>query len=373
MIIQANAINIPLTDNSVHCVVTSPPYYGLRNYNVDGQIGLEQSVEEYVDKMVLVFREVRRVLRQDGVCFLNLGDSYFGSGSPGGDFKNGKGGDNYLRPYNRKGCSLKPKDLCGIPWRVAFALQADGWWLRQDIIWVKKNPMPESVRDRFTKSHEYIFLLTKSARYFWDAESVKELAKDYAPRNRSGDKINGATGLRPHAGFYSEKYSKTGRNRRNVITISSQPYKGAHFATFPEKLIEPLMLAGTSAKGCCSACGAPLVRVVEKNNPPNDGKTETKYETGSAASRLSMKRQAARERGYEFFDHTKTTGWKPNCKCNAGKPIPCIVLDPFSGSGTTGVVAERYGRDYIGLELNLEYIQMSLKRMARNQMRLVLS
>ena len=240
-----------LEAGSVHWCVTSPPYYGLRDYGHDGQIGLEETPEAYVEKMVQVFREVRRVLRDDGTVWLNLGDSYASSGPKSNN--NGLGGSTLTTGTTMprreeverlKGKSLpgsipdglKPKDLIGIPWRVALALQADGWWLRQDIIWHKPNPMPESVTDRCTKAHEYIFLLSKSARYYYDAEAVKEESLDpesYRPRG----KRNADGKMYPT------------RNRRSVWTVTTQPFKGAHFATFPPKLIEPCVLAGCPVGG----------------------------------------------------------------------------------------------------------------------------
>ena len=210
-----------LPDASVNCCVTSPPYWGLRDYGHDGQIGLESTPEEYVARMVEVFREVRRVLRDDGTLWLNLGDSY-------------KGG----------------KQLVGIPWRVAFALQADGWWLRQDIIWHKPNPMPESVRDRCTKAHEYVFLLTKSERYYYDAEAIKEPAKCSSEGIRFGGRKYGDSNDPKHAtksGNVSKEYSVA--NKRSVWAVATKPYSGAHFAVMPPDLVEPSIKAGCPEGG----------------------------------------------------------------------------------------------------------------------------
>lgn len=202
-----------MPEKSVQTCVTSPPYFGLRDYGNDQQIGLEQTPEEFVNKLVEVFREVRRVLKDDGTLWLNLGDSY---------------GD---------------KQLFGIPWRVAFALQADGWYLRQDIIWSKPNPMPESVKDRCTKSHEYIFLLSKSPKYYYDNEAIKEDAKDWGTRDRSDGKYhNEGSGLQPHTGL-EKSYDK--KNKRSVWEVTPKPYSGAHFAVYPPELIEPCILAAT--------------------------------------------------------------------------------------------------------------------------------
>lgn len=251
-----------LPDNSVHCCVTSPPYWGLRDYGVDGQLGLEKTPEGYVEKMVEVFREVRRVLRDDGTLWLNLGDSF---GFP------------------------KQKDLTGIPWRVAFALQADGWYLRSDIIWYKPNAMPESVKDRPTKAHEYIFLLSKSPRYYYDADAIREEAKTKwsfragAAKPEKGDnKDRNDNGRRCIVGAGT-------KNKRTVWHVATRPFKGAHFAVFPPDLIEPCILAGCPEGG--------------------------------------------------------------------------IVLDTFFGSGTTGVVASKLKRGFIGIELNPEYIEIAKTRL----------
>jgi DNA modification methylase len=240
---------------SVHCCVTSPPYWGLRDYNVDGQLGLESTPEEYVAKMVGVFREVRRVLRDDGTLWLNLGDSYAGTRQTrkrGADFD---GRESVWRPEDNRPAynGLRAKNLVGIPWRVAFALQADGWWLRSDIIWHKPNPMPESVRDRPTKAHEYLFLLSKSARYWYDAEAVKEASHDpasYKPRTpRNADKREGDPLFATKVGDHANGKTYPTRNRRTVWKVATQPFRGAHFATFPPKLIEPCILAGCPEGG----------------------------------------------------------------------------------------------------------------------------
>ena len=240
-----------LADGSVNCVVTSPPYFGLRDYGHDGQIGLEASPDAFVAKLVDVFREVRRVLRDDGTVWLNLGDSYTGSGNNGGvesKTMNGPQAATGKNLPNKRGNGLKPKDLIGIPWRVAFALQADGWYLRQDIIWHKPNPMPESVRDRCTKAHEYIFLLSKAERYYFDSEAMQEPSiSPKEPRKRPNGlsveqgKKDGA--YRPNCGVTDT------RNRRSVWTVPTKPYKGAHFATFPPDLIRPCILAGCPKDG----------------------------------------------------------------------------------------------------------------------------
>lgn len=284
-----------LDNESVHTCVTSPPYFGLRDYGTAGQIGLEQTPEEYVEKLVMVFREVRRTLRDDGTLWLNIGDSY---------------------AADRKATGCKPKDLIGIPWLLAFALRTDGWYLRQDIIWQKPNCMPESVRDRCTKSHEYIFLLSKRPKYYFNAEAISEPIAD-ASIKRYMQSIDAQTGSDRQPGktngnmkavlprFGGSKYgddtreefrTKSGaeyipslkRNKRDVWTIGTGGFNGAHFAVFPEKLVEPCILAGC--------------------------------------------------------------------------PVGGTVLDPFAGSGTTGVVAKKLGRKFVGVEINPEYREMAIAR-----------
>jgi len=240
-----------LPDESIQTCITSPPYFGLRDYGVDGQIGLEETPNQYVAKLVEVFREVRRVLRDDGTLWLNLGDSYAGNCSRTSTGRAGMGNERE-GIFTRSGEGLKPKDLIGIPWRVAFALQADGWYLRQDIIWHKPNPMPESVTDRCTKSHEYIFLLSKSKNYYYDHEAVKENAREHVGNvleNRdSGTGIaRGLNGQADRQGNFAPVGN--GRNKRSVWTVTTKPYSGAHFATFPPDLIEPCVLAGSPENG----------------------------------------------------------------------------------------------------------------------------
>ena len=363
-----------LPDGCVHCVVTSPPYWGLRNYNVAGQLGLEKTPDEYIAKMVAGFREVRRVLRDDGIAFVNLGDSYWNGGAEKRDGGHGfvDGGKKKLEAakgallQSRSSTSfgLKPKDLCGIPWRVALALQADGWWLRQDIIWAKPNPMPESVTDRCTKAHEYLFLLTKSPRYYWDAEAVKEEAKDaesYTGRKFRGPKATIAAGARPGSqqtldkGCPGDGKTFAVVNKRSVWTIPTSPFSAAHFATFPMKLVEPCVKAGTSDRGCCGACGKPWKRVVAIRDPEKRlGKGYHDHEDDLGRGQRGVfpaKGAPTRE----------TLGWQPQCKCG-GEPVACLCLDPFMGAGTVGLVANNLGRRWLGIELNPEYIEMALKR-----------
>lgn len=361
---------------SIHCCVTSPPYWGLRDYGHDGQLGLEKTPEEYVAKMVEVFREVRRVLRDDGSCWVNLGDSY-SAGKTGRDDSGADGhfGGPRISPSQRSAPQgFKPKDLVGIPWRVAFALQADGWYLRQDIIWSKPNPMPESVRDRCTKAHEYIFLLTKSARYFYDAEAVKEIgtgiawnsAKSTLAANGVKNVILNTTGQRRTAGSNShhEDVDRTGRNRRSVWTIATSPYKAAHFATFPPALVVPCVKAGTSEHGCCAACGAPWVRELSVRTSANKRSLGAKLSAASGDMLSSASARMGRGSGWRKDQQreVQTTGWRKSCQCDTDERVPCVVLDPFGGSGTTAGVANALGRSAVLCELNPAYAELVAER-----------
>jgi DNA modification methylase len=353
-----------IPDQAVQCVVTSPPYWGLRDYGVDGQIGLEKTPEEFITKMVEVFREVRRVLRDDGTCWVNMGDGY--NANTGAGFNGNKRLDDANRDtvMDRPGW-LKPKDLVGMPWRVAFALQADGWYLRSDIIWSKPNPMPESVTDRPTKSHEYIFLLTKKARYYYDADAVRESA--ITPWHGIGGYREGnlQNDYKPPE-YRNDNRERAGRNRRTVWEIATQPFPMAHFATFPEALVEPCIKAGTSERGCCSVCGAPWVRVVEATGG-GIGKSWSSHENdavlGARVDAQNCKRVGDLGAGsYKRIEK----GWQPSCSCNADT-VPCVVLDPFGGSGTVGKVARDLNRKAILIELNAGYIKIAKERLRLNE------
>ena len=356
-----------IPNETIQCVVTSPPYWGLRDYGVSGQLGLEETPEEYVKNMVKVFREVKRVLRNDGTLWLNLGDCYGRQQGKGFNTHKNTGGSNRVTQMQKTYGNLKvktnlpPKNLVGIPWRVAFALQTDGWYLRQDIIWHKPNPMPESVTDRCTKSHEYIFLLTKSAKYFYDADAIAEktLTMDNSNRDRDNEKLNNTPGRTRMAGLKTNDYET--RNKRSVWTINTKPYKEAHFAVFPPKIPELCIKAGTSEYGECSECGKAWERIIEKERTFESG-------SGKSGNMPSGKNGPDLQGGGETLDirrgpvvHITTKGWQPTCSCDADR-VPQIVLDPFFGSGTTGWVAQRLGRKWIGIELNEEYIKIAEKR-----------
>ncbi len=359
MIIQGDARQIPLADKSVQCVVTSPPYWGLRDYGQVGQIGLEPTPEAYVAKIVAVFAEVWRVLRDDGTCWVNLGDTYcanvgLGFAASGTRQRGTLGNKN---PFTHP---TKPKDLVGIPWRVAFALQADGWYLRSDIIWSKPNPMPESVTDRPTKAHEYIFLLTKRERYYFDQDAVREAQVDEPHQRGQRNPYEGNPANRPPwpvATFHNP----AGRNIRTVWEIATQPYPEAHFATFPEEIAVRCIKAGTSEKGACKECGAPWERVTE---------TTKTFESGSGRSGnpINGKQNLAASATNSTPDirmgptvQSKTLGWQPTCKHDA-PTVPCVVLDPFSGAGTVPLVADKLNRRGIGLELKADYCRMAHDR-----------
>lgn len=435
-----------LPEQSVHCCVTSPPYFGLRLYgswqmqtlwgSLDdftirqpkwrwwirirdrayrnggvfsrnrkswiGALGLEKTSDEYVSHLVEVFRAVWRVLRDDGTLWLNLGDMFACKPAGNKTWNHGAifdgrdmSGHHTSGTFDTVAASgLKPKDLMGMPWRLAFALQADGWYLRSDIIWAKPNPMRESVTDRPTKSHEHVFLLTKRSRYYYDAEAVRECDSgrgsgnieskpNHQPLGRSGRVVS----------FPWE--STGGRNLHDVWNIPTEAFPKAHFATFPRRLVEPCIKAGTSDKGCCPECLAPWVRVVDKERVATRPGMNTKikvpggwdtapgahgtlHRTNRTVGEYRERTEIGNRDPGRHVTETRTVGWKPGCWCAAPAtlegaemilpdmfsyaPIPCTVLDPFVGSGTTGVVAKQLGRSFIGIELNPEYAAMARKR-----------
>ena len=407
-----------LPAESVHCVVTSPPYWGLRDYGtakwegvnpdcdhvagtlvslrstlrsdgrehtgpyprekalmtgmpyrdicgkcgairIDSQLGLEPTPEAHVEAIVAVFREVRRVLRKDGTVWLNYGDCYAsdmkGSGGPGGFVYRAKGGGGNAQAFEprRLNHGLKPKDLVMMPARVALALQADGWWLRSEIIWAKPNPMPESVTDRPTSAHEKVYLLAKSARYFYDPEAVREEAEygfSLTPEMFNGIGDCNSAPVRKHGAV--QQGSGGSRNLRNVWTIATHPYSEAHFATFPPDLVIPCIKAGTSERGCCPKCGAGWRRGTERTGHVNG--REPAHVPSNSATKTDSTGWAPTSRA--------TDRWPPSCACDAGAPIPCTVLDPFGGAGTVGLVADQLQRDAVLIELNPAYAEMARAR-----------
>ena len=456
--VRAMLSGIP--EKSVHCVVTSPPYWGLRDYGLPpsvwggepecehewekfirpgrsggkkskkvqikgqenfqivpdkeqsicrkcgawfGCLGLEPTPELYVKHMVEIFRGVWRVLRDDGVVWLNLGDSYAQSGGSGsGEYQKrhkqfGKTINPGTAQNSRKAPpGLKPKDLVGIPWRVAFALQADGWYLRSAMPWLKGSAMPESVTDRPTSAVEYFFLLTKNRKYFYDVDAVRvSHTESSIKRNKYGQSKAACNQISvSREQLPGEKLNSTGRNRRNsdwfmdsirdilegksgtllhdendipiAIFCNPQPYKEAHFATFSPRLITPMILAGTSPRAC-EICGAPWERVVEKKRINRQTGKEVLGGWGNGGDPADQHKGGFNSIRPET--HTKTLGWQPTCTCkeNSGK-ARCIVLDPFAGSGTTLYVAEQYGRDSVGIELSEDYCKLIHKRMDKMQM-----
>jgi DNA modification methylase len=337
-------------------------------------LGLEKTPEEFVANMVAVFREVRRVLRDDGTLWLNIGDSY--NANQGAGFNahektrphlSGEGvGQKRIDAANRNTKrdriqGIKPKDLVGIPWLLAFALRADGWWLRSEIIWAKPNPMPESVTDRPTKAHEQIFLLTKAERYFYDAEAVKEIsihAGEIKTTNGNAGMDAGFDGHRTRDGFRRGVIVPPSRNLRTVWTIPTQPYPGSHFATFPEELAERCIKAGTSEKGACPKCGAPFQRLVDVHDTgvKASGNSEKRWGNNHTNERGSGTGEVERQSGIPFtYKATETIGYIPSCGCGE-QPTPCLVLDPFFGSGTVGRVCRHLRRNCIGIDLNADYL-----------------
>jgi DNA modification methylase len=352
-----------IPESSIHCCVTSPPYWALRDYGtavweggdpncehdwgrsnttpkksgklekeghfrsysyvnqgkltsmkclkgcgakrIDNQLGSEETPEQFVSNLVELFRGVHRVLRDDGTLWLNLGDTYV----------DGR--------------------LMGMPWRVALALQDNGWILRQDIIWHKKSPMPETVKRRCTRAHEYLFMLTKSKDYYYDAEAIKERCK-------------------------TESGNTEMANKRSVWSLPHEGWKDGHFATFPKKMVLPCLRAGTSAEGCCPKCGAPMVRIVERTRKATRPGTDTKS-TGDSSKEGNRDPK-------RHVTVTKTLGWEKSCQCKFKTPVPCVALDPFMGSGTTAEVALSLGRHVVGIELNPEYHKQIKKRVRRGSL-----
>lgn len=450
-----------MADKSVHCCVTSPPYFGLRDYGTgtweggdpgcehivgeirtglgmaklgeryrggghkvsdpdpiraanecpscgavrtDPQIGLEPTIEGYIAEMVALFRQIRRVLRDDGTVWLNLGDSYTtGTKAPrnpttieGPDVPASWSGRSQRERVGTP-VGLKTKDLMMMPARVAIALQADGWYLRKDIIWFKPNPMPESVTDRPTSSHEHVFLLAKAERYFYDAEAVRETAVAKSLHDmtgtESGNRVsNGNSQTFRGGGAYTSgkafdndgaserdshghRANETGdRNLRDVWTIATHPFPEAHFATFPPDLVIPCIKAGTSETGACPTCGAPWVRTITKGEPDlahqmacgGDATGEYHGQSTKGHAAAGVQDASALKSRVLAGMRKKTYGWQPTCDCPEADPVQCVVLDPFGGAGTTGLVADRLGRSAILIELNPDYAEIARKRIKRD-------
>jgi DNA modification methylase len=473
-----NSLNILRTfpDKVFQCCVTSPPFFGLRSYNTghwiggsrdcvhdtvparngrggsgpnaknttdsypsefpspscskcgaiyeDFQLGLESTPDEYTDHLVEVFREVKRTLRDDGVFWLNLGDSYAGSWGNAGHrpelddspshqrekncdyLPRGGWDDRRDRPASSyKLPNIKAKDLIGIPWKLAFALRDDGWWLRSDIIWAKGvsgqkeltsqihnagieigieenkiealieslglyvgNSMPESVVDRPSKSHEYLFMLTKSKKYFYDNDAVREdlVTKDNKGRRESypsgsTSSMRGGVHQVKNGSFAGLPLNPLGRNLRSVWTLVTKPFKSAHFAVFPEELILNPIKSSTSEKGCCPACNAPYKRILLKKSMVirKTDRVALMGEFGRTQSSGTMLSPT----------ESKTVGWQQTCSCILdcawGDPEPCLVLDPFMGSGTVGVVSKKLGRNFVGIDLNKSYVDMANERISK--------
>lgn len=409
-LIQASAHQLPMIpDKSIQCVVTSPPYFGLRKYDgaqdvewgevsyspmaglppltvpvMTCPLGNEPTIEAYIGHLILCAREWRRVLKDDGVVFVNLGDSYVGY--KGDNYNKGqKRGTGEYSPVpssHNQGTphttSLRSKNLMLIPARFALAMQADGWILRSEVIWHKPNPMPESVTDRPTKAHEQIYLFSKRERYFYDAVAVQEPSvkagqshplggqkwSDYTPDKNDPNYRGG------HEQWKRTITVKDTRNLRTVWNVANKPFSGAHFACFPPALVEPMIKAGTSEKGCCVTCGSVWKRVTEKVDMGR-AESDSQYAEGMTAKRLAQKRQAYRAMGLEGPPPPITVGWKPTCDCPPHDPIPCTVLDPFSGSGTALRVAVKLGRKAIGVDLSRTYLEELASERLTVQMEMV--
>lgn len=347
-----------------------------------GCLGLEPTPELYVAHLVQIFGEVKRTLRHDGTLWLNIGDSYAGGGM-GGHIDHKAATGVVGRAYN--GYGLKPKDMVMIPFRLALALQRDGWWMRSDIIWHKPNCMPSSVKDRPTTDFEHVFLLAKSKKYYYDADAIRE---PHQPQSYQRYQHKESLGLPrvwteadgagiPISGGKKVNYnlSSGGRNKRTVWTVNTKPYKDAHFATFPPKLIEPMVLAGSSDKAC-EHCGAAWTRVtetVEFGRADTGSVLEDGLHERSGARSLATKRQAYRAAGLESPPSPITTGWQPSCDCpdNNGTSAS-IVFDPFAGSGTVCAEAKKHGRRWVGIEANPEYCELAEERIRIEQSQLKL-
>lgn len=434
LLCQGESRQIPLRDASVQMIVTSPPYFRLRDYGtgrwvggdaacahrpndtpgqrgvrsstldggkkttghlqegfaqrcpkcgavrVDQQLGLEplhdclawargeaSCGDCYICRLREVFAECYRVLRKDGIMMVNIADSYNAAGRIGhGTRQSVKQGTNRASATGADVCratapGLKPKDLCGIPQRLALALQVDGWHWRSDCIWSKTNPMPSSVKDRFTVSHEYVYMFTKSARYFFDAYAVREESQPWKVDTPTG----WDTGEGGHGSFHRDGREKsiqtdeirTGRNRRTVFTIPTEGFSGAHYATYPQALVEILIKAGTPEAGCCPQCRAPYIRLMERTSTPNPSLHGSRFDLRKTGTNGHGRTQP----GERYL--SESIGFVPGCRCESGVPVPSLVFDPFIGSGTTALVARALGRHCIGVELDAKSLDLQRERL----------
>lgn len=365
-----------LDDNSVDCVVTSPPYFGLRDYGVAGQWGSEDSPRAFIDNLITLFSEIKRALKPSGTVWVNLGDSYSShrSGKTADPFKKSTVGTrtqavaraNKEAQETYRNSSLAEKSLMMLPARFAIAMCDDGWILRNEIVWHKPSVMPESVRDRCTRDHEMVYLFTKRPQYWCDMDAVRETASDWGDRDRS-EYRDGTTDpkLKQH-GLTKGDFSSIGRNKRTVWTIPAESNTFGHFATFPGNLIEPMINAGCP-QTCCTECGKPFQRVKEATE-------EYARVLDAGASSLARHREHEATQGKQAAWGNKkaritaeylTLGFVPTCKCNS-LTGPGLVFDPFMGSGTTALVARRLGRDFIGCDLNPDYVAMANNRLSRS-------
>lgn len=393
-----------LQAKSVQCIVSSPPYIWLRDYDtppVDwpevhytpmiglppvvapaqtASLGLEEDITSYLGHIVHVFRAAHRVLRDDGTMWINAGDSYASGGrGGGGSYMEERGDSSWKNASGRNGFRKPPpgfgrKDMLGMPWRVAYALQADGWQLRNDVVWDKPNCMPESAEDRLTRCHEYLFLFSRSDHYHYDSDAIREPVTGGAHTRGGGV---GGKAVPPGSDKQgrirqNERFGKavrelvTNRNKRTVWSIPTEAFKGKHFATFPRALVRPCILASTSAMGCCSSCGAPRKRIVVIEGPSFNERSKDRPPSAYAEAWDGNPHSFAVRGSHGHIARIRrTVGWNPTCDCGVDKTKPCTVLDMFSGSGTVGVVAIATGRSYVGIDLSHEYSQQAIRRLAR--------
>jgi DNA modification methylase len=379
-----------LEAQSHHTCVTSPPYYGLRKYGNDPlELGRERTPAEYVENLVSLFRQVRRVLRADGTLWLNLGDSYARmGGTPAGEASIVTNNGERCR-MNKLPPGVKEKDLLGMPWRVALALQADGWYLRSDIIWEKPNPMPENVDDRPSREHEYLFLLSPSAQYYYDAVALMEpvtgganariskaMQRQLAAERESDEGQTSLAGISPKVQGQKERYIKQNsrftsatalpvleRNRRTIWRVPASPFKGAHFAVMPVPMAEDCIKAGTSSQ-VCATCGAPFERQTRRTSVDRTELPPDHREYRPRQYDLPEGNQSAMD-GRGKYSRVETLGWEPSCDCAHSRLMPnrAKVLDPFGGAASTGLAADRLGRDATLIELYHHNVELSARRL----------